>query len=155
MSNEALQSLEKLDKRWPGFFNMMRFFNGHEVPGFGESDLLDLQEKILKDQEGLTDLVRAFMFLMQAESYETSNPEIANWLKSNGFVDKRVINLMTEEQNIHAQLANESMSDTDRKALSEELSKVMRKRDDLSKQLSRNVGRGFAGLNDLLNGKRP
>jgi len=86
--SKLIDGLLDLEKRWPGLFTFLRMAHGHNgdmtFEGFSA-----LNEKIICDEEGL----KEFTLLMTQIWSGRVSAEEEDWLKENGLVDPKAIEM--------------------------------------------------------------
>lgn len=146
VERDAVEALKILDTRWPGFFDLVRSYNGFEVEGFGYEDLLRLNEVMLNDEEGMELLVRSLMALMKDEP----SPLVAEWLESVGFLSKDVIDLRDKLADMENKIQDDSLSVEERAELFRELDTLKAKANIVKNKSAQGIGRSFMGLQIIL-----
>lgn len=142
-----IRTLEDLNERWPGFFDMIRAQNGYEVESFSYQDLMRVNEAMLNDEEGMETFVRAMMSLQQDRALD---PEISRWFEDNGFVEKRTVDLKRKLESLKDQILTGQISDEERNELTRELKEVQKRSRLIAEKGAKNMGRSFLGLRTIL-----
>lgn len=142
-----IRTLEDLNERWPGFFDMIRAQNGYEVEGFSYQDLMRINEAMLNDEEGMEIFVRTIMSLQRDRAFD---PEISHWFEDNGFVEKRTVDLKRKLESLKDQILTGQISDEERNKLTRELKEIQRRSKLIAEKGAKNMGRSFLGLRTLL-----
>lgn len=145
--NSAIEALEALDEKWPGFFKMIKAQNGYKVEDFSYQDLMRINEMMINDEQGMETLIRSMMSLQRERQLD---PEISRWLEDNGFVEKRIVDLRRKLESVNDQLASGTLPAEERSALFEELKEVRRRSKLIAEKGARNIGKSFLGLRTIL-----
>ncbi len=127
---DPIAALEELNRRWPGFFDVIKASNGFEVEGVGYEQFMTLNKVMIEDQEGMEIAMRAFKVL-----HASPNPEHRAWLDATGFVSREVIELTTRLEDLEAALTRDDIGE-------EEKSQVIRELEVLQEQARRQGERG-------------
>ena len=88
----AIETLEELNRRWPGFFELIRTKNGYETD-LRYADLMRVQLQMDTDEEGMQRFVGAMQLVLRDRS---TDPELQRWLEETGFVEKHIVDLKRE-----------------------------------------------------------
>jgi hypothetical protein len=144
--NDAIKTLEALNVRWPGFFDLVRAQNGYES-SIRYEDLMRINNKMIADEPGMELLVQAMMRLMKEDQVD---PSVAEWFEKTGFISRRVVDLRALMREATMKLNSLNLSDKERESLTERLIQAKQEADKVRSQGAQDMSRGFAGLRGLV-----
>lgn len=147
MEHEAIQALQGLNERWPGFFDLVRTQNGYEVEDFTYEDMMRVNTLMLQDEDGMEILVRSMMQLMQASQLD---PKVAQWFEDNGFIQQSVVALKQSLKTAEERLNDPNISEEERVELTSELLEAKKQADTVRQRTASSMGKGLMGLRTLL-----
>lgn len=145
--NKAISMLEELSRRWPGMMNIVRAVNGYETDSSYE-DLLALNLEIEADHEGMEMLAIAMLQLMR--DFQEGDPEVMEWCERNGFVSQKSKDLAAELREISAKLEGEFEDPKEFQAVVERLLEIQEVRSRAASKCANSLGRGFMGVQAIL-----
>ena len=85
----AIRKLKRLNRRWPGFFDLVRTRNGFTTP-LTVLDQQRLHARMQADVRGMRRFNRAMDALVVARRHK---PVVDQWLRQNGFITRRTLEL--------------------------------------------------------------
>jgi hypothetical protein len=88
---DPITLMESLNLRWPGLFDVWSAMNGHDVPGIGYQEIMDIQVRMVEDEAFAKDVEAVAMTV--ASMFKSGDSAHKNWLKENGFIDKRLMEM--------------------------------------------------------------
>ncbi|MDG1484271.1 MAG: hypothetical protein P8R54_32060 [Myxococcota bacterium] len=111
---DPIVQLEALGLRWPGLFDVWSSMNGHDVPGIGYQELMDVNVRMMEDEAFARDAEAAAAIV--ASMLKSSDPVHRHWLKENGFIDKRLMEMQEQLEVYESTLTSSiaSRADVDR-----------------------------------------
>lgn len=96
MKNDPIAALESLNSRWPGLFDVWRAMNGHGRLEDGYQKIMDVETKMVQDPEFAKGVEAVAKAVAQMLAHSEDNPGYAEWLETNGFIDKRLIEMKSK-----------------------------------------------------------
>lgn len=144
----AIEDFELLKQRWPGILNIVKAINGFDVDCSYE-ELLELNEQISSDPEGMEIATRATMKLM--EGFEDQDPKVRKWLEENGFVSQKAIDAQKEMDEILEAIESEEYhTQKELDAMAKRLLDIQEEFIRSSQKHANAIGKGLFGIKTAL-----
>jgi len=128
-SETAMQTIEGLEQRWPGFRDYIRASNGYDVPSFTYEDFLRVHTQMLMDGEGVELLTSSLAVLVASHTVE---PAVATWLRAHGFISYEMTRVHDELEQIQAQLPH--ATGAEREALGRRIREIQARSQELAQR---------------------
>ena len=136
-----IEAIERLDVRWPGFLTYVKAQHGYDVD-LSYEDLMRVNALMLNDAEGMEILTRSLAVLVARRE----EPTIGDWLISNGFINRTIVEMQQEMEHIEARIASEEVAPEEKDALVERLFAIVDYANTVQARNANDSARTFMGM---------
>ena len=128
-SQTAMQTIDALEQRWPGFLDYVKASNGHPVSSFTYDDFLRIHIQMLLDDDGVQLLTKALESLFESH---TGDPAVAAWLQDRGFFSHEMTLVQEELERIMSQMPH--ATGEEREALGRRIREIRSRAEEMAER---------------------
>lgn len=140
-----IETLAQLDQRWPGFIEMMKSLSGVSDEKINFSHLVEMNERICGDQEGLEMLLHSLFQLSRS-----GDKADMDWLIENGFVNQGLLDDVARVQDLRLARISGDLEEKDILLIDEEIEKVLNRIESRGERAQKSVSSGLCRLSEII-----